>query len=351
MINAMTSKSIVIVGAGAIGASVAADLVRAEHDVTLVDQWTDHVQMINKCGLKVSVDGQKFTVKVTALHPSDLTVGARQFDIGIIAVKAYDTRWTTELILPHLKPGGYVVGMQNALCDEDIARSIDSARIVSNVIELSAEVFCPGEVVRNTSHVKTWFGVGIDKDAVDSFSGERVEEVASLLKNVGRVAILDDVTAAKWTKLISNSMMLGPLGITGLRLGEALGINGLQEFLVKVGSEAIAVAAARGFSVQPVFGLTYEELQGSPAKISRTLVDTLVKHIGPNAMVAPAQDYKKGRQTEVAAINGLIALSGAHFGIATPANKAIVDLDRLIRGGELSPAAENIELAARMAGV
>ena len=145
--------------------------------------------------------------------------------------------------------------------------------------------------------------------------------------------------------------MLGPLGITGLRLGEALGINGLHEFLVKVGSEAIAVAAARGFSVQPVFGLTYEELQGSPAKISRTLVDTLVKHIGPNAMVAPAQDYKKGRQTEVAAINGLIALSGAHFGIATPANKAVVDLDRRIRGGELSPAAENIGLAARMAGV
>jgi len=351
VINAVTSKNIAIVGAGAIGASVAADLVRAGQDVTLVDQWTDHVQMINKCGLKVSVDGQMSTVKVTALHPSDLTGSAHQFDIAIIAVKAYDTRWTTELILPHLSPDGYVVGMQNALCDEDIARSIDPTRIVSNVIELSAEVFSPGEVVRNTSHAKTWFGVGVDKAAIDPYSVERVEEVAALLKNVGRVAILDDVIATKWTKLISNSMMLGPLGITGMRLGEAFGIHGLHEFLVAVGSEAISVAEARGFSIQPVFGLSRDELQGSPAKISRTLVDTLVKHIGPNAMVAPAQDYKKGRQTEVAAINGLIVRNGAEFGISTPANKAIVDIDRRIRSGELLPGAANLELAARMAEV
>jgi 2-dehydropantoate 2-reductase len=347
----MTHKKIALVGAGAIGASVAADLIRDGCDVTLVDQWPDHVDMINKCGLKVSVDGETFTVKVTALHPCELTGATRQFDIAIIAVKAYDTRWTTELISPHLTLGGYVVGMQNALCDEDIARSISPSRIVSNVIELSAEVFSPGEVVRNTSHAKTWFGVGIDRSAVDAHSHQRVEEVASLLKSVGRVEILDDVTATKWTKLISNSMMLGPLGITGMRLGEALGINGLHEFLVEVGTEAIAVASARGFSVQPVFGLSRYELEGSPAKISRTLVDTLVKHIGPNAMVAPAQDYQKGRQTEVESINGLIVRSGAHAGIPTPANQAIVDLDRRIRGGDLSPSATNIGLAARMASI
>ena len=347
----MNSKKIAIVGAGAIGASVAVDLVLAGQDVTLVDQWTDHVQMINKCGLKVSVDGKTFTAQVAALHPSDLTGLRHQFDIAIIAVKAYDTRWTTELIQPHLSPGGYVVGMQNALCDEDIARSIDPARIVSNVIELSAEVFSPGEVVRNTSHAKTWFGVGVDKAAVDSNSAMRVGEVALLLKNVGKVATLDDVTAAKWTKLIANAMLLGPLGITGMRLGEALGINGLREFLVAVGTEAIAVAADSGFSVEPVFGLSRDELLGSPEKISRTLVDTLVKHIGPNALVAPAQDYKKGRQTEVAAINGLIVRNGAHAGIPTPANKAIVDIDLRIRRGELSPGGANLGLAARMAGV
>lgn len=347
----MSERRIAVVGAGAIGASVAADMIRAGRDVTLVDQWPAHVDAINARGLKVTVAGEPFTVKAVALHPCELTGSARQFDIAIIAVKAYDTRWTAELIRPHLAPDGYAVGMQNALCDEDIVRAVGASRLVSNVIELSAEVFSPGEVVRNTSHEKTWYGVGVDPSRADAYSAARTQEVATLLGSVGRVAVLEDVTATKWTKLISNAMMLGPLGMTGMRLGQALGIAGLHEFLVAVGTEAIAVAAARGYEVQPVFGLTRQELDGSPAQVSRTLVDTLVHHIGPNAMVAPAQDYRKGRHTEVDAINGHIVRGGAEAGIATPANAAVVEVDRRIRGGDLSPAATNIALAARMAGL
>ena len=44
---------IAVVGTGAVGGSVAADLVRAGLDVTLIDQWPAHVDAMNAQGLTV----------------------------------------------------------------------------------------------------------------------------------------------------------------------------------------------------------------------------------------------------------------------------------------------------------
>ena len=37
-------KKIAVLGAGAIGSSVGADLTKAEHNVVLIDQWPAHVE-------------------------------------------------------------------------------------------------------------------------------------------------------------------------------------------------------------------------------------------------------------------------------------------------------------------
>ena len=344
----MQGKRIVVVGAGAIGASVAADLLRAGLDVTLADQWPAHVEAIAAHGLRVTVAGEPATVPARAMHLCELSAAA-PFDIAILAVKAYDTRWSAELIRPCLAPDGYVVGLQNALCDEDIAAIVGPSRVVSVVIELSAEIFSAGEVVRNSPPAKTWFGVGIDGARADATASQRVAEVARLLAWSGRVSALDDVTAGKWTKLIANAMLLGPLGVTGLRLGEALGIAGVHAFLASVGAEAIAVAAASGYRVQPVFGLTADELRGTPAEVSHKLVETIVGHIGPAALMAPAQDYRKRRRTEVDAINGHIVRRAVALGLAAPANAAVVEIDRRIRLDGLACTAGNLALATRLA--
>ena len=68
----------------------AADLVFAVQDVTLVDQWRDHVKLINKCGLNVSVNGQTFTAQVAALHSIDLNRSRNKFDIAVISAIACD---------------------------------------------------------------------------------------------------------------------------------------------------------------------------------------------------------------------------------------------------------------------
>jgi len=44
-------KKIAVLGAGSIGSSVGADLTKAGYDVTIIDQWTAHVDAMKKDGL------------------------------------------------------------------------------------------------------------------------------------------------------------------------------------------------------------------------------------------------------------------------------------------------------------
>jgi 2-dehydropantoate 2-reductase len=76
---------ITIVGAGAIGGTVGAYLVRDGHDVLFVDTAADHVATINARGLTIRSWAEEFTVPVPAVEPTQL-----QGPLGLVllAVKA-----------------------------------------------------------------------------------------------------------------------------------------------------------------------------------------------------------------------------------------------------------------------
>ena len=57
-----------IVGAGAIGCVVGGLLAKAGEDVTLIDQWPEHVEAIRRRGLRLGGTCGDHTVSVTALH-------------------------------------------------------------------------------------------------------------------------------------------------------------------------------------------------------------------------------------------------------------------------------------------
>jgi ketopantoate reductase len=51
------SKKIAVLGAGAIGSSVGADLTKAGYDVVLIDQWPAHVKAIAASGMREQFAG------------------------------------------------------------------------------------------------------------------------------------------------------------------------------------------------------------------------------------------------------------------------------------------------------
>ena len=96
----MVNQRIAIVGAGANGAAFGADMVRAGLDVTFIDQWPDHVEAMKSTGIQVNMPEGTEITPVRALHMCEVATLQEYFDIIVICVKAYDTRWACELIKP-----------------------------------------------------------------------------------------------------------------------------------------------------------------------------------------------------------------------------------------------------------
>ena len=96
------SRKLLFVGAGAVGSYLGAFLWRAGHDVTLVDPWAEQVEAIRQQGLAVTGPHEPFTARPTAVHLHAAARLPRDFEIAVVAVKAYDTGWATQLALRHL---------------------------------------------------------------------------------------------------------------------------------------------------------------------------------------------------------------------------------------------------------
>lgn len=331
-------KKIAVLGAGAIGSSVGADITRAGHDVTIVDQWPAQVEALKAGAITIRMPDEEVKVPVRALHLCELASANIEFDVVLLAVKSNDHRWMAELIKPYLKGDGVLVGVQNGMNDDSLASIIGRERVLGCVLELSAEIFTPGLVKRNTARATTWFAVG----ELDGFYTPRVQEIAALLGNVGRCDVTNNIYGAKWTKLIANTMTMGPFGLLGLPNSEAASLPGMFDISVRLGRESLAVGAALGYRVEPIFGLRADEFAGSSDENLVTAMKTLLGHVS-RGRTAPIHDHIKGRRSEMEFIPGVVARKGRELGIPTPCNDAVVELDRQINRGLLKMDRSNFE--------
>ena len=341
------SKKIAVVGAGAIGSMISADLTQAGLDVTVIDQWPAQVEVMKANGLHIQFRDEELRIKVRALHLCELASSNLMFDIVFLAVKGNDHRWLTEFIKPYLKSDGELVGTQNGMNDDSIASIIGRERTIGCSMELSGEIFTPGLVQRNTSRQHTWFGVG----ELDGSITPRVEEIQSLLKIVGKCDVTGNIYGAKWSKLIGNTMTMGPYGLLGLKNFDAMPLPGMREISVQLGKESLAVGSALGIRIEPVFGLRADEFWDPKQDVVVTIMDTLMKQVGSRARTAPIHDHIKDRRSEMEYIPGVVSRRGRELGIPTPFNDAVVEIDRQINTGERTMDPSNLELLKTMVGV
>ena len=349
----MINKKIAVLASGANGSVIAADLVEAGLDVTLIDMWGEHIETMRANGLKVTNRDDELTLKVNAYHLSDICTLDVKFDIVLLVSKAYDTKWLTEFIKPHLDDDGMVIGVQNAMTAEMIAEIVGVERTLGCVVELASQMFEPGVIHRSTKKEGTWFGIG----AFDPSQEGRVEEIAELFRNSGRVETIEDILSAKWVKLIVNNMIMGSMAILGGSIGQVLKENGKEyekrarKWMLKAGEEALAAGQSLNYKVVPVFGLKPEDVKNTNSLLE-TLLDTIIEHVGPSAINTTLQDHMKGRLGEDQMIAGLVAEERKNSGGIAPASDAILELSRQIHAGELEPGFSNLDLVEqRLAGL
>jgi 2-dehydropantoate 2-reductase len=340
----ISDKKIAVLGAGSTGGCVGADLAEAGLDVTIIDQWPAHVDTMKENGLHIQFPEEDLKVPVTAWHLCELAEHVPEFDVIFLSVKSNDTRWCTGLIEPYLKEDGVFVGLQNGMNNDTIADIVGKERTLGAVVELSGEIFTPGIIQRDTTHTGTWFGLG----ELDGTITPRLKEVQSIMENVAKIGLTQNIEGAKWTKLIANTMVMGMVGFLGLKTWEAAKLPGMSELAVQAGRESVAVGKALGYEMEPVFGMSAEEFSGATDDVLLKAMETLLGHIGKNATTAAIHDHIKGRKSEMEYITGIVDRKGEEFGISTPVNTATTEIDRRINEGEIEMDVTNFGLLKSM---
>jgi 2-dehydropantoate 2-reductase len=337
-------KKIAVLGTGAIGSSVGADLTKAGEDVLLIDQWPAHVEAMKGQGLRVFMEEGELHTPVRAMHLCEACSLKEPFDIVFLTAKSYDTCWMVPFIKPHLRPDGVLVSLQNSLNDEWIGPLIGHERDVASVIELSAEILRPGVVQRNTGPASTWFALGELHGRVTP----RVQEIAGILGAAGKTVINPNIWGAKWSKLTVNCMAQGVSGILGIFDWEITQNPRLLELAVRLGRECLQVGTALGYRAEPIFGMSAEEFMGSTDEILRKTLLTLLAHIGKKSRNSMLQDHLKGRRSEIDFMNGLVVKKGREAGIPTPFNEEVVALTKRIEKGTWRPAPDHLALLEKL---
>jgi 2-dehydropantoate 2-reductase len=337
----MPDLKIAVLGTGANGAAIGADLTRAGLDVTLIDQWPANVERMRADGVRQAMPDETSLTQVRALHLCDVATLREPFDLVFVVVNAYDTRWICELIKPHLAADGLVVGLQNGMTIDVMAEVMGAERTLGAVIEVSAAMFDPGVVERHTPVSGSWFALGGLHPAVD---GGRIEAVAEILRHAGAVAVVDDIRSAKWMKLVVNCAELVTSASLDLPLLRAAQVPGMHDFMLRTGKEAVRTSIALGQRIVPIFGLEDVDPDRPELFVERMLEAVYTRWSLPHTLTTVLQDWRKGRRSEVNELNGYVVRQQGLLGGTAPANARTVEVAHRIEAGSLEPGIENAEL-------
>ena len=348
--RSLTDLNIALLGTGANGAGIGADLVNAGLTVTWIEQWPDNVSAVRASGVRVEFgqldqDGRVEVAHPRILHLCEAATLREKFHAVLLLVKAYDTRWACELIKPYVADDGFVIGVQNGMSGDDIVEVMGESRALAAVIEITAAMYTPGVVERHSDRDRSWFAVGAPNPA----AAHHVETAAAILRHAGVVEVTDDIRSAKWMKLALNAAELVPSAIMDLSIADAAKTPGLYDIMLEAGNEAIAATLADGCTVRPIFGMTGERAANPDTFVETVLNELVANYILSYSRSTILQDWMKHRHSEVNEINGTVVRVLESAGQRAPANQAVVEFAAEIESGTRERGIYNLEpLIARM---
>jgi 2-dehydropantoate 2-reductase len=341
----MPGDPILIWGAGAIGGTVGAFLVRAGHDVTFVDIVEEHVRAIADPARGLAITGpvDAFRVTAPAVTPGELAGMWRKV---FLCVKAHHTAEACEALLPHLAHDGYVLSLQNGLCETVIEPIVGRERTMGAFVNFGADWMGPGEVMYGNR------GAVVLGELDGRITG-RLESLHRLMLDFDDRAIMtDNIWGYLWGKLAYGAMLfaqaLGQDSIAG-----SLANPGLFRLWLGLGREVMAVADAEGVRAEGFNGFdpdafsragTEEAARASIAAMvafNRTSTKT---HSGVWRDLAVRK-----RRTEVDVQIAPISSIAARHGLATPLIDRLVAMIHEVEQGQRPMTDDNLlELAGRV---
>ena len=290
---------IAVMGAGAVGCYYGGMLARAGHEVALVGRPV-HVDAMTRNGLLIEARDFREHVAVRASASASAVHGAQ---LVLCCVKSTDTANAAAEMAPHLAPEAIVLSLQNGVDNAERLQALLGREVGAAVVYVATEMAGPGHVKH---HGRGELVIG------PSDASERLIE---LFGNAGvPVQVSDNVVGALWAKLILNCAYNALSAVTQLPYGRLVAGEYIEHVMRDVVQECLDLAWAEGITVP---GDSWEAVQ----KIAKTM---------PTQLSSTAQDLARGKRSEIDHLNGYVLRRGEALGVATPVNRVLYSLVKLL---------------------
>jgi 2-dehydropantoate 2-reductase len=290
---------VAVVGAGAVGCYYGGMLARAGHDVTLIGR-PQHVEAIERQGLRLETQTFDERIRVSASSEGS---AVRSAQLVLLCVKSTDTESAAAAIKPHLAPDALVLSLQNGVENADRLRAILPQHVLAAVVYIGTEMAGPGHVRHH--------GRG---ELIIERSRASDELAQALIAAGVPTDISDNVRGALWAKLILNCAYNALSAITQLPYGRLVKGAGITAVMRDVVDECLAVAKADDVTIPG-------DVDAAIRKIAETV---------PGQYSSTAQDLARGKPSEIDHLNGVIVRRGEALGVATPVNRLLHAIVKLL---------------------
>ncbi|CAN7338150.1 ketopantoate reductase family protein [Arthrobacter sp. LjRoot14] len=336
----MQDSPYTVVGAGAIGGTLAAHLDAQGVPVQLVDADEAHVAAIRRNGLQILTPSGTLVSRLPVFGLDD---APEQLGRVLLAVKAQATDSAAAWIAPRLRKDGYVASMQNGLNEATIAAHIGAHRTVIAFVDLFADALEPGVIKDGGSGAM----------ALGEYAGgtsDRVRQLARDLRHWGTPTVTDNVAGFLWSKL-GFGAMLTATALADANMSELIdrhrpAMNGLA-------AEVFDVAAAEGIRLEGFDAFDPQSyMRGADPERNAAATDDLIKWLSTQTKTRSGiwRDIAvRNRPTEVPTQYEPVIEAGARHGLRLPLVEELVAVIRQLETGTKSMDEEHLTALDRKA--
>lgn len=307
---------VAVYGAGAVGCFFGAKLAEAGAPVTLIGRAA-HVEAIRRDGLLFDSPGATRRIRIDADTGPD---AVREADLVLFCVKTRDTAEAARALAPLLRADAVLVSLQNGV--DNVPKLRDAGiDALAAVVYVATSMPAPGHLLHAG---RGDLVIGEYGERTASGSAEtavqpsaRARRVAAWFERAGVPCRLEpDARGELWTKLVMNCAFNSISALGRSRYGAMLDDADVRALMREAIGECVAVAQADDVAIASV-----DTLNEAAMRLGEAMRE---------ASSSTAQDLARGRPTEIDSLNGYVARRGQALGVATPVNRTLATLVRLL---------------------
>jgi 2-dehydropantoate 2-reductase len=285
---------VAVFGAGAVGSYLGSALATARADVHLIARGA-HLQALREHGLTlITADGIRRAPVWATENPASIG----PVDAVLFCVKSYDTEAAIEQLPPLIRPGTFVVSIQNGIDNEPkIAAAIGAEHVLGAAAYILASIESPGVVRSGPARLV----VGELRDGPPS---DRVRAFVELFRTGGiDASATGDVRRAKWEKYVMLVAFSAVTAATQMTIGPIRLSHAALVMLRGIMDEAWSVGRALGVPLpNDLVDRVYGRITTMPDDEGSSL-----RH-----------DLLIGHRMEIDALQGALRRLGRQTGVPTP---------------------------------